>query len=399
MTTAVEPVNRIAYMADPRKPRSLPQRIDIGVVILIAAFVLVGTSQIEPELNERTVDELAFVCAIVATGSLAFWRRWPVVVAGLVHLALGVYIARKYPPGPVLISGPLAMLALGYVESKRIAWLGVSGALVLMTIGSIVAVDDLAIHLLLFVCWVAAGVLAGQTLAAREERAAAELARAADAQERALAAERLRIAQDLHDSVAHAMATINVQSGVAAHLIESKPAQAGVALEAIRTASSDALEELGAILGVLRESDSAAPRSPSGGLNEISDLVERVLNDGLRVAFSQTGEPDAASSLVGATAYRVVQEALTNTLRHAGLNATATVGISIGDSGSLEVIVADDGGTRTSNAPPTDDRKSSGLGLIGMRERVEASGGALTVGPVPSGGFSVEACWPERVQA
>ena len=174
-------------------------------------------------------------------------------------------------------------------------------------------------------------MLAGQALAGRSERAAAERERIAHAHEQALANERLRIAQDLHDSVAHAMATINVQSGVAAHLIERRPQQAATALEAIRLASRDALDELSAILGVLRESGADVPLAPVAGIGDISGLVERARNDGLAVTLTCHGDASDVPPAIGAATFRVVQEALTNTRRHAGPGASVDVDVVIGD--------------------------------------------------------------------
>lgn len=371
-----------------------PRRVDVVEVLLIVALVIIGTSQIEAEPGERSTDWLAFVCGIVAAASLVWWRRWAVVVAAVVSIAISVYLSRSYPAGPAVLPGPLSMLALGYVAPRKTAWIGVGGLLVATGIGQAIADQSVWLHLLVFLGWAAAAVLAGQALAARGERATAERERVAHAHERALANERLRIAQDLHDSVAHAMATINVQSGVAAHLIERKPEQAAAALEAIRTASHDALDELGAILGVLREAGSAAPLAPAAGLGDITELVERARDDGVMVTLQQTGDVAAVSPTVGAAAYRAVQEALTNTRRHAGPVATVTVAVTAGPRGSLRVAVVDNGGHR---APAgTQSARSGGFGLVGMRERVESSGGSLAVGPTPPAGFRVEAAWPER---
>ena len=388
-------------MADSEVLPSNPRVIDAAVAAALVALVIVGTSQIEPETAERTVDWLAFACGIVGASSLVLWRRFPIVVAGVVSIAISVYFARQYPAGPTLLPVPLAMAALGYRASRRVAWLGVAAMLATLAIGETIADEVMLIHLLIVLGWSVAGALAGQALASRGERIIAERERVAHAHEQALANERLRVAQDVHDSVAHAMATINVQSGVAAHLAEHKPEQVGVALEAIRTASRDALEELGTILGVLRDADSAAPRSPLGGLDQISELVERARDDGLRVTLDQTGDATSVSSAVGIAAFRSVQEALTNTRRHAGPMAEVGVTVVVGDRGSLCVTIVDDGGTGGSgqfaDATAHDGGVSSGgFGLIGMRERVEASDGTLTFGPRDPAGFRVEARWRER---
>lgn len=373
----------------------VPRRADVAFVLVIVAVVILGTSQIEPEAGNRSADWLAFVCGIAAAASLVWWRRWAIVVAGVVSIAIAVYLTRDYPGGPALLPGPLSMLALGYTTPRKTAWIGVAGLVVATGIGRVVATHSVWLHALVFLGWASAAVLAGQALGARGERAATERERVSHAHQQALANERLRIAQDLHDSVAHAMATINVQSGVAAHLIDRKPEQAAQALEAIRAASADALDELGAILGVLREAETGAPLAPMSGLGDIADLVERARADGLAVDLADSG-PAGVTLSIGAAAFRVVQEALTNARRHAGVRASVDVAVGVGERGELRVCVTDDGGERAiagQRKPPT---ASGGFGLVGMRERVESSGGSLETGPLPSGGFRVSAQWPER---
>lgn len=396
LTTAIGRIRTIVVMIDVAKSMRPRRRVDLVVVMLLLVLVMIGTSRIEPEPADRPVDWLAFVCGAVAVLALMWWRHWAVAVAGVVSIVIGVYLARRYPAGPVLLPGPLAMFSLGYVESRRVSWMGVGGLLVTVAIGLVIAEEELPLHLLFFLGWGAAAVLAGQALAARGERAAAARERVAHAQEQALANERLRIAQDLHDSVAHAMATINVQSGVAAHLVEHRPGQAAVALEAIRVASRDALDELGEILGLLRESGSSAPLTPLAGLGELTELVERARADGVTVALDQTGDVAGVPVTVSTAAYRAVQEALTNTRRHAGPVATVNVTVAAGENGSLHVTVADDGGHRVGGGAAA-AQSSGGFGLIGMRERVESSGGSLRVGPASRSGFLVEASWPARV--
>ena len=301
-----------------------------------------------------------------------------------------MYLARGYPDGPALLPGPLALLALGYRAPRRIAWIGAAAYLASAFIGRAVGSDDIGYGNLLAVVGLAsAAVLAGQAIAARGERAAAQRERLAHQEEQAIAAERLRIAQDLHDSVAHAMATINVQSGVAARLLDRDPSQAKGALEAIRVASSHALDELGAILGVLRDPGDV-PRAPVSTLADVGSLVERARADGLRVTSDVRGSVDSVATSVSSAAYRVVQEALTNVRRHAGSEATATLDVVIGDHGTVRVSVRDDG------QGPQTNGSSIGLGLVGMRERVESTGGLLCTGPRRDGGFEVVATWNGR---
>ena len=228
---------------------------------MVVGIVILGTTHMEWEAADPARDWLAYACGVTGAASLAFWRRWPLAVTAIAAVTSGVYLARGYPDGPALLPGPLALLALGYQAPRRIAWIGAAAYLASAFVGRAIGSDDIGYGDMLAVVGLAsAAVLAGQAIAARGERAAAQRERLAHQEEQAIAAERLRIAQDLHDSVAHAMATINVQSGVAARLLDRDPSQAKGALEAIRVASSHALDELGAILGVLRDPGDAPPR-------------------------------------------------------------------------------------------------------------------------------------------
>jgi signal transduction histidine kinase len=202
--------------------------------------------------------------------------------------------------------------------------------------------------------------------------------------------ERLRIARDLHDAVAHALTTINVQAGVAAHLLDQDPGNARAALGTIEDASHEALDELRAIVGILREHDGErAPLDPAPTLAAVSELVERARSVGLDVTLDIRGEPPRRlSEAVQLAAYRIVQESLTNARRHAA-SARARVGLSF-ELDRLLITVENDTGA-TSNGSST----GAGVGLIGMQERAAAVGGALRTASSPDG-FRVAAELPYR---
>ena len=205
---------------------------DVAVVAVLLIVAVLGTAHLQVDPGDRAPDVFAYLLVVLGIGSLAFWRRWSIVVTGVVAVVIAVDLGRGYPPGPAMLAGPLSLLALGYRAPRRVAWMG-GAALALMAIGGhLVAEHDLGAYDLVVVGWALAAVLAGQALAARGERAAAERERAAHHQDQVRATERLRLAQDLHDSVAHAMATINVQSGVAAHLL----AREGMPIDAVGAA-------------------------------------------------------------------------------------------------------------------------------------------------------------------
>jgi signal transduction histidine kinase len=234
-------------------------------------------------------------------------------------------------------------------------------------------------------------VLAGGTeLVLSRRRSAAEeaRARAAEAQRRATE-ERLRIAREVHDVVAHNISLINVQAGVALHLIDEQPEQARPALAAIKEASKETLEELRSVVDALRSDGEAAPRAPMPGLDDIGRLATRTSEAGLPVRVDVSGTPRPVPAGVDLAAYRIVQEALTNATRHAG--ATQVIVRLVHGDHDLTVEVADDG---RGAASPHVHNGGAGSGITGMRERVTALGGTFEAGPRPGRGFAVRARLP-----
>ncbi|HSK36929.1 MAG TPA: sensor histidine kinase, partial [Actinomycetota bacterium] len=217
--------------------------------------------------------------------------------------------------------------------------------------------------------------------------------------------ERMRIARELHDVVSHTIGVISVQAGVAAHLLERRPDKAADSLAAIRQASDEALGELHALLGVLRQGDGdggRAPLAPAPGLAELDALVAQAAGAGVEVTVSLEGEPRRLPPAVDLACYRVVQESLTNVVRHAGASRAEVTVSHHGDQVVVEVTDdgrAGPGGVRGGRAGPTagsgnGDGAGSGQGIMGMRERARALGGSLEAGPRPGGGFRVQAVLP-----
>jgi signal transduction histidine kinase len=223
-----------------------------------------------------------------------------------------------------------------------------------------------------------------------ELRAAEKERERLEAAERAVAEERLRIARELHDVVAHAMGVVAVQSGVGAHVIDSRPEEAKRILETISRTSRDSLEEMRRLLGVLRSDPAAgggaADFAPAPGLDGLDELVGRVTDAGVPVSTCVEGERPAVPIGVDLAAYRIVQEALTNVLKHAG-RARARVLVRY-ELGAVHVEVDDDG--RGAATRPV-RVNGSGHGLVGMRERAALYGGELEAGPRPGGGYRVAA--------
>jgi signal transduction histidine kinase len=222
--------------------------------------------------------------------------------------------------------------------------------------------------------------------AALEDKAA-RLEAERDAQAKvAAAAERARIARELHDVVAHHVSVMVVQADGAGYALRTDPDRAGAALQAIAGTGRQALAEMRRLLGVLRSADEESTLAPVPGLGELRELLEQARTAGLEVSYTLTGKPRELPEGAELAAYRVVQESLTNTRKHAGLAATAAVTLRY-EPGGLTVEVTDDGlggsGTDT-----------GGLGLAGMRERIAMYGGTVTAGPLRGGGFGVSARLP-----
>lgn len=349
----------------------------VGAATITAAFVLVMTAGIEAEASERAFDAVAAALVVVAGGALALHRAAPMAMLVATTAAMTVYSLREYPGGPVYLTTIAAILALSVAVGPAKAWLpaAVSTAL-LITTG--IRDSTLVIHAL-YISWTAGAVMLGGFIRSRRvERDALE--------ERTLQEERVRIARDLHDSVAHNLASISVQAGVGAHVLDQHPEQAREALLAIKRASGAALAELRATLGMLRSGE-AAPREPAPGLERVDSLVEGSRSAGLPVEVVIDGSPRPLPPAVDGAAFRIIQESLTNVLRHAG-PARAVVTIRHRDEG-VEVEVVDDG-----RGPAPNGAQRPGHGLAGMRERVSLLGGEFHAGPAAAGGFRVRAKLP-----
>jgi signal transduction histidine kinase len=201
-------------------------------------------------------------------------------------------------------------------------------------------------------------------------------------------AERLRIARELHDVISYGFATISLQAGAAVQVLDQKPQQAAEALQAIKVASRDALEELRGILGLLRQPDGSSPVHT--GLERLGSLAETTSKAGVPTSVDVSGCHGALPVSVSRAAYRIAQEALANVLRHAG-DASANVSV-VREEDRLLITVEDDGTGLEPDAEPV--TTGSGFGIMGMRERALALGGELQAGPRPEGGFRVTALLP-----
>jgi len=231
-------------------------------------------------------------------------------------------------------------------------------------------------------------------IAALAERAELLAVGQAENERRATLAERLRIAREMHDIVAHHISVVVIQAQGAQRVVDDDPARAKTAMADVERVSRTALEEMRRLLGLLRTGEPADPQEPEGayvpplGLADVDGLAERLQGTGLGISVVRRGEPHGMPDDVGLTVYRVVQESLTNVLKHAG-PAMVTVELEFADQ--IEVIVTDDGqgASAALSAVP-----GTGRGTVGMRERVAAAGGDLRAGPRPGGGYRVHATIP-----
>jgi signal transduction histidine kinase len=383
----------------------LPQQVqDALLAVLVAVFQILGTRQIADSQGlARLADpaNLGYVLLAVSGLVLVARRRWPVAVFATTAAVSIAYYTAGYPDGPGWIALFIAMYTVAEQGDGRRSMYIVGAGIVVLTAVWLLTADLAPLDAAGWVFFrIGTSFLAGfvgdmvrarrELLAEAQQRAErAERTREEEARRR-VDAERLRIAREVHDTVAHAIAVINVQAGVTAHVLDRRPQQAREALLTIEQTSARALGELRATLGVLRDA-SDDRRAPAPGLAQIDELAGLARDAGLDVRVEVCSSPRELPSAVDTAAYRIVQESLTNAIRHAG---PARVVISLTYAASdLEIHVADDGtGPRGANH----DGEGGGRGITGMRERAALLGGELTAGPRPAGGFQVCARLPLR---
>ena len=329
---------------------------------------------------------------------LALRRRYPTLVWAVILAAGGSVILLQHGPSPALLPLLVALYTVASRWPARRSLLAAAGSAGLLLIAQGFATADRwdrpTTYVVATWCLLAAVVgisvrLQRRALAEARERArVAEESREEEAQRR-VTEERLRIARELHDVVAHQIAVINVQSGVAEHLQTSNPARAGEALRHVREASAQVLAEMAALLGVLRDGDGDdgddPAREPARGLARLDELVASLRRTGLQVVVRQEGNPTTLGPLVDVTAYRIVEEALTNAHKHGAGSAHLLLAYR---PPGLVIEVANPVGSGRDAVP------GSGRGLAGMYERVAAIGGSLRAGPAEHGQFSVRAELP-----
>ncbi len=370
----------------------------LGLAVAVAQVQ--GTLAKPAEIGSRPLADLGhlgYVLLAVSGLVLVARRRWPVFVFVAAGLASLVYYTVGFSDGPGWLGLFAALYAVtAYGDGRRSPVIAGAGIAVLATGWFIAAAD---IQPRAAIGWVFFRVAASVMAAALGESARSRRAVTAQALERAreaertreeearsrVGAERLRIAREVHDTVAHAIAIINVQAGVTAYLLDRHPDRAREALVTIEQTSAQALHEMRTVLGVLRDCDDG--RVPRPGLGQVDALAAIAREAGLDVALEVTPSTAPLPSAVDHAAYRILQESLTNVIRHAG-PTRVTVALDYGTD-VLEVRVTDEGGR-----VPVDGCAGRGRGIVGMRERCGLLGGELTAGPRPRGGYEVRARLP-----
>ena len=366
------------------------RRVDL-LLAVGAGVIAIGATAVAAGHQDRGPMPVggALLLALGAVSLLAR-RRYPVTVLAIALGSTMLYWSLGYPRGPVFGSLIIAFVTAVMAGRRREAIASIIvGYLGFLWLGAVFDREDRPSvgGFVALATWLALLTTASEIARSRRDRALErERSRVAEAHSRATE-ERLRIARELHDVVAHNISLINVQAGVALHLMNERPDQATLALTAIKQASKEALVELRSVLGVLRQVDDGAPRAPAPGLSQLPALVERARAAGLTIEVEIDGQPAALPAGVDLAAFRIVQEAITNVARHAGVH-DAIVRVHYADA-AISVEILDEGIGSLLNGSADE-----GNGLIGMRERAEALGGELTAGPRPGRGFAVRARLP-----
>jgi signal transduction histidine kinase len=393
---------------------------DVLLALFITVMQVQGTlTSASDKVAARPLTDLGhlgYVLLIVGGVVVAVRRRWPVPVFVTAALASLVYYSFDFPDGPGWLGLFVALYTLtAHGDGRRSLVTAGVGITVLATCWLVAAAD---IEPRAAIGWVFFRIGASVMSAALGESVRSRHVIAAEAQERAeraertreeeararVDAERLRIAREVHDTVAHAIAIINVQAGVTAHVLDKRPERVRETLVAIEQTSSQALREMRAILGVLRDSNDG--RVPQPGLGQIDELAAKARDAGLDITLEATSPTAPPPSAVGSAAYRILQESITNVIRHVG-PTRVTVALDHGID-VLELRVTDEGrrhapgddpvGPHVPAKHPTSNGTGSsaepGRGIRGMRERCQLLGGELVARSLPGGGFEVKARLP-----
>lgn len=385
-----------------------PQAQDVLLALFLTITHVQGTltrlaMEGGPEAVADEFGALGYVLLIMSGLAVAVRRRWPVAVFVITALGSWMYYGLDFPDGPGWLGLFVAVYTVtAYGDGRRSLIVVGVGISVLAVVWLQAAAD---IEPRETIGWVFFRIGAATMAAALGESVRSRRVIAADAEQRAelaertreeeararVDAERLRIAREVHDTVAHAITIINVQSGVTAHVLDKRPERVREALQTIEQTSARALREMRAILGVLRDDNDTQENTnaPHPGLAQIDELATKARDAGLDVTIEDSSPAGPLPTAVDSAAFRILQESITNVIRHVGPTIVTVVLASGIDA--LELTVTDQGRrTGGPSLPPAEP----GRGIHGMRERCQLLGGDLEAGPRPGGGFEVRARLP-----
>ena len=390
---------------------------DLALAVALAAY---NAGSLIPEAGQLRLPDVAFALVVLQALPLTWRRRWPVAAYLIIGIPRDLYDDLGIFDAPLPLASMIAFYTVMDRSSTRVRW--VIGALTVVGVGRAALLPghtpyDFFVGVLEFAAAGMAGVLSRTRRAyLREVETRAEHAEAERDREVALAAaqERTRIARELHDVVAHHVSLMAVHSEAAASLLPGRPAEAAKSVQIIGQTAREALAELRRLLGVLRGPADPAGRqpstAPSPSISGLDEVLVPVRQAGIAVDLRVEGSPAKLAPGVDLTAYRIVQEALTNTVRHSGASEAAVtvsyepgyVTVSVTDTGNGPVAAAagrpatpaGTGLRQTLNGSSARPAGPGGFGLAGIAERVASCGGSLTVGPGQAGGFAVTARLP-----
>jgi signal transduction histidine kinase len=365
-----------------------PWRADVAVALIVGAIEIFGTHVVgQNQPDHRAPDAVAVTLLAAGAAALAFRRRYP---GRVLIFALGItllYLLLDYPKGPNFLIMVIAIFTAVVQGRRLLAWAVLAAEFVLFPwlqyfLGDEPAPTPTEIYGL--AGWLLVLATVAELAHIRRQR----IMRSREEEMRRRAGEeRLRIARELHDVLGHNISLISVQAGVALHLMDKQPEQARVALSVIRDASKEALRELRSVLDVLRQINEEPPRSPSPNLASLGDLVSRASEAGLQVHTEVSGDLTGLPASVDLAAFRIVQEALTNVMRHSG-QASSSVSVICSEQ-ELTLRIDNEAGKEGSH-----NGIGLGQGILGMKERAAALGGVVDARPRSDGGFRVFARLP-----
>jgi signal transduction histidine kinase len=369
----------------PASAKIRPLAFDIGLAVLLG--ILTSGTTIGATQGHRP-EPLAFVLIGATAAFLAVRRLWPEVALGGSMAGLYAYLYLGLPEGPIYLLPAVAVFFCAFARPLKTLLIVLAVLFAINTAFQTFVLNDIPdlwVNASITLVWLGIAAAGGRIV--REARLSRAREREAE-RERYRADERVAMAREIHDVVGHSLAVVSMNAGVALHVLDKRPGALPEVLEnlqAIRDASTVALQDLRATLAPLRQGRESE-RRPTGAIADIPSLVDGVRTGGLDVEYTVAGNPGLVPANIAATAYRVVQESLTNVIRHAEA-ARATVRIDC-DPRWIRIAIEDDG----RGGPIDPDR--IGQGVTGMMERVLTAGGVFSAAPRPGGGFAVKADLP-----